>query len=44
MREFKFAPYDLPPEAEALRGEVRVFEGHNSRHAGGAPRALMVRP
>jgi alkylation response protein AidB-like acyl-CoA dehydrogenase len=25
MREFKFTPYDLPPEAEALRGEVRAF-------------------
>src|ERR1700748_1115814 len=25
MRQFEFAPYDLPPKAEALRGEVRAF-------------------
>ncbi len=25
MRQFEFAPYDLPPEAAALRGEVRAF-------------------
>jgi alkylation response protein AidB-like acyl-CoA dehydrogenase len=25
MRAFEFAPYDLPPQAEALRGEVRAF-------------------
>ena len=25
MRQFSFAPYRLPPEAEALRGEVRAF-------------------
>ncbi|HEY2069961.1 MAG TPA: acyl-CoA dehydrogenase family protein [Rhizomicrobium sp.] len=25
MPSFKFDPYDLPPEAEALRGEVRAF-------------------
>lgn len=25
MREFTFAPYRLPPEADALRGEVRAF-------------------
>jgi hypothetical protein len=25
MPQFEFAPYDLPPEAEALRGEVRAF-------------------
>ncbi len=25
MASFKFDPYDLPPEAEALRGEVRKF-------------------
>ncbi len=25
MRQFPFAPYDLPPEAEALRGYVRAF-------------------
>ena len=25
MREFEFAPYRLPPEAEQLRGEVRAF-------------------
>lgn len=25
MREFKFEPYDLPPEAERLRSEVRAF-------------------
>src|SRR5512146_3434734 len=23
--QFEFAPYDLPPEAEALRGDVRAF-------------------
>ncbi len=25
MRQFEFAPYNLPPAAEALRGEVRAF-------------------
>ncbi|HUB84738.1 MAG TPA: acyl-CoA dehydrogenase family protein [Rhizomicrobium sp.] len=25
MRQFAFAPYDLPPEAETLRAEVRTF-------------------
>jgi alkylation response protein AidB-like acyl-CoA dehydrogenase len=25
MHEFVFTPFDLPPEAEALRGEVRAF-------------------
>jgi len=25
MRQFEFLPYDLPPQAEALRGEVRSF-------------------
>jgi alkylation response protein AidB-like acyl-CoA dehydrogenase len=25
MRGFSFTPYDLPPEAEALRGDVRTF-------------------
>ena len=25
MASFRFDPYDLPPEAEALRGEVRAF-------------------
>ncbi len=25
MREFSFAPYQLPPEAEAVRAEVRAF-------------------
>jgi len=25
MQPFEFAPYDLPPEAEILRGEVRAF-------------------
>ncbi|HEY5337338.1 MAG TPA: acyl-CoA dehydrogenase family protein [Rhizomicrobium sp.] len=25
MRQFEFIPYDLPPEADALRKEVRVF-------------------
>ncbi|HEY8947433.1 MAG TPA: acyl-CoA dehydrogenase family protein [Rhizomicrobium sp.] len=25
MPQFEFAPYDLPPKAEALRGEVRAF-------------------
>ncbi|MBV9991751.1 MAG: acyl-CoA dehydrogenase family protein [Alphaproteobacteria bacterium] len=27
MSTFEFAPYDLPPEAKALRGEVRAFLG-----------------
>jgi len=25
VASFRFEPYDLPPEAEALRGEVRAF-------------------
>jgi len=29
MREFVFTPYDLPPEAQALRGEVRSFLKEN---------------
>jgi len=27
LSTFEFAPYDLPPEAKALRGEVRAFLG-----------------
>jgi hypothetical protein len=40
MPQFEFAPYDLPPEAEALRGEVRAFLKEQLRDMPSRKRAL----
>ncbi len=39
MRQFSFAPYRLPPEAETLRGEVRAFLRETLGGMGAAERA-----
>src|SRR6202789_2899968 len=40
MQSFEFAPYDLPPEADALRADVRAFLRNQLKNMPSRQRAL----